>query len=119
MQKLILGLFVLFPGLVTLTPGCKKGHPLMSEGVIVGWNYGSCATCGGFYLNMSNDTVRDSSTYYVLGYPEGLNPIINQYFTQYQKNHAPIYVSFDWQPASLNIPYAAANWIEVTAIQSR
>lgn len=119
MKKLLFGLFVLFTAFVTWLPGCKKGHQFMNEGVIVGWNYGSCATCGGFYLNMSNDTVRDSSTYYVLDYPEGLNPIITQYFTQYNKNHLLIYVSFDWQPASLGNPTAPANWIRVTAIQSR
>jgi hypothetical protein len=116
MKNFIFSIFVLFLGVLPGTLGCKKGHQFMNQGVIVGWNYGSCATCGGFYLNMSNDTVRDSSTYYVLGWSDATFPIVNQYSTQYNQNHSPIYVSFDWQHVNLNVP---SNWIKVTAIESR
>lgn len=118
MKKLVFGLFALFPTVIG-TPGCKKGHQFMSQGMIVGWNYGSCAICGGFYLNMSDDTVKDSSTYYVINWADGLDSVINQYAVQYNRNHSPIYVSFDWQRANLGNLYTQANWIRVTAIQSR
>jgi hypothetical protein len=117
MKKRILSIFVLSLGVLIGTQACKKEHQSMMQGVIVGLNYGACATCGGFYINRSNDTVRDSASYYVLGWPDALDSVINQYYTQYNKNHSPIYVSFDSQPVlSLNVP---ANWIRVTAIQSR
>jgi len=87
----------------------------MDNAVIVGWNDGYCATCGGFYLNLSNDTARNSNTRYALNYSDNLIPIINQYSTRYHKDHAPIYVSVSWTSISNEQP----NWIRVTAIQSR
>ncbi len=99
--------------------GCRKGHAFMSEAVIVGWNYGACATCGGFYLNISSDTSRDSTTYYVINYSVSLNAVISQYSLQYTKNRSPIYVFVDWQPARKTIPYAPVNWIYVTNIEAR
>jgi len=98
---------------VSLIISCKKEQPL-SNGIIVGLNYGACVTCGGFYLNLSNDTAINPSTYYVLDYPENLNGIINQYYADYNKNHKPIYVSVSWQPVP-NETY----WIQVTNIFSR
>jgi hypothetical protein len=92
---------------------CKKDQ-LMNNGVIVGWNYGACAMCGGFYLNLSNDTVKNSNTFYVLNYPDSLTQIINQFSSEYNKNQAPIYVFVNWQP----IPNQK-NWIRVTDIRPR
>ncbi len=102
--------FILAFSLIT---ACEKDQP-MSNGIIVGLNYGACATCGGFYLNLSNDTAINSNTYYVLNYPNNLDGTINQYYANYNKNHSPIYVSISWQP----IPNKT-NWIEVTNIFSR
>jgi hypothetical protein len=119
MKKYIFNVIVLFLGALIGTSGCKKEHPSMTQGVIVGWNLGSCVTCGGFYLNMSNDTARGSATYYVLNWPLAADSLIDQDATQYNKNHLPIYVSFDWQPVGVTSPPDAANWIRVTAIQSR
>lgn len=85
----------------------------------MGWNYGACATCGGFYLNLSPDTTISSSTYYVLDYPVALNGEIAGFFAQYNKNHLPIYVSVNWQLASLSDPGAPANWIRVLDIKAR
>jgi hypothetical protein len=98
---------------IGLIASCSKDQS-MSNGVIVGLNYGSCVTCGGFYLNLSNDTTINPNTYYVLNYSDNLNGIINQYYTNYNENHKPIYVSVNWQP----IPNKA-NWIRVTNIFSR
>jgi hypothetical protein len=119
MKNFIFSIFVLFLGVLPGTLGCKKGHQFMNQGVIVGWNYGSCVTCGGFYVNMSNDTVKGPATYYVLNWSDAAQPLISGYFSQYNKNHLPTYVSFDWQPVSLNVPGDPANWIRVTAIESR
>jgi hypothetical protein len=119
MKKSIYIAFVVLLGVLIGTPGCKKEHQLMNQGVIVGWNDGACVTCGGFYINTSNDTIRDSTSYYVLNWPDAVLSVINQYSAQYHKNHLPIYISFDSQPVSLNVPGAPANWIRVTAIQSR
>ena len=91
----------------------KKDQPL-SNGIIVGLNCGACATCGGFYLNLSNDTAINLNTYYVLNYSDNLNGIISQYSTDFNKNHTPIYVAVSWQP----IPNKT-NWIRVTNIFSR
>ena len=119
MKKHILSVFVLFLGVLIGSPGCKKEHQSMTQGVIVGWNYGTCVTCGGFYVNMSNDTAKGPATYYVENWSDAADSIIGLYATQYNKNHKPIYVSFNSQPASLNVPSAPADWIRVTAIQSR
>ena len=91
-----------------------KKDQLIDNGVIVGWSYGSCAICRGFYLNLSNDTVRNSNTFYVLNYPDSLIQIINQYSSDYSKNQTPIYVYVNWQA----IPNQK-NWIRVTEIRSR
>lgn len=91
----------------------------MNDGVIVGWNYGACVTCGGFYLNLSNDTTINANTYYVVNHADNLNSIIAQYFIQYNKDHLPIYVSVDWQLARMNNPNLPANWIRVTDIRTR
>lgn len=72
----------------------------MNSGVIVGWNNGYCITCGGFYLNLSNDTARNAHTYYVLNYSQSLTPIVIRLNRQYNKNQAPIYVFVDWQPVT-------------------
>jgi hypothetical protein len=105
--------FLTFILAISSIVSCKKDQS-MSNGIIVGLNYGSCAQCGGFYLNLSNDTAKNSSTYYVLDYPENLNGIINQYYNDYNMNHKPIYVSVSWQAVSnMN------NWIRVTNIFSR
>jgi hypothetical protein len=119
MKKYIYIAFVFFLGVLIGTPGCKKEHQSMNQGVIVGWNDGACVTCGGFYINTSNDTIRDSTSYYVLNWTDAVLSVINQYSAQYHRNHLPIYISFDSQPVSLNVPGAPANWIRVTAIQSR
>jgi hypothetical protein len=86
----------------------------MNNAVIVGWNNGFCATCGGFYLNFSNDTTRNANTYYALNYSDNLNDIVNQYSNEYNRNHMPIYVSANWQ----TVPNQT-NWIRVTDIRSR
>jgi hypothetical protein len=88
---------------------------LMDNGLIVGWNYGYCSTCGGFYLNLSDDSTINSDTYYVLNYSDALTPTILQYSKQYNKNHNPIKVLVSWDP----IPSGRANWIRVTDIRSR
>jgi hypothetical protein len=119
MNKLVFSVFVLSLGLLIGAPGCRKRHEFRSEGVIVGWNDGACSTCGGFYVNISADTVKDSSSYYVLNYSDALTSVIVQYSTQYHQDRSPIYISFDWQPVSLNDPGAPSNWIRVTAIRSR
>jgi hypothetical protein len=98
---------------VSLIASCTKDQSL-SNGIIVGWNYGSCPQCGGFYLNLSNDTAINPNTYYVLNYSDNLNGIINQYSSDYNKDHNPIYVSVSWQP----VPNKT-NWIRVTNIFSR
>jgi hypothetical protein len=102
--------FILAFGLIT---SCKKDQPL-SNGVIVGLNYGSCMTCGGFYINLSNDTAINLNTYYVLNYSDNLIGLINQYYIDFNKDQKPIYVSVSWQP----IPNKT-NWIRVTNIFSR
>lgn len=98
---------------ISLTISCDKDQT-MSNGILVGLNYGSCVTCGGFYLNLSNDTAINSNTYYVLNYSDNLNGIINQYYMDFIKNHPPIYVAVSWQP----VPNRT-NWIRVTNIFSR
>ena len=105
--------FLAFILTISLTVSCEKDQSL-SNGVIVGLNYGSCAQCGGFYLNLSNDTSINLNTYYVLNYSDNLNGIISQYSTDFNKNHTPIYVAVSWQP----IPNKT-NWIRVTNIFSR
>ena len=104
---------VAFLAALIMIASCKKDQ-LLNNGVIVGWNYGYCATCGGFYLNLSNDTVKNSSTYYVLNYSDSLNQVISQFSAEYSKNQAPIYVYVIWQP----VPNQA-NWIRVTDIRPR
>jgi hypothetical protein len=93
---------------------CKKDN-FMNNGVIVGWNYGYCATCGGFYLNLSNDTAINSNTYYVINYSDNLTGKINQYSNEYNKKHAPIFVSVNYIPVS----GTQTNWIRITDIKSR
>lgn len=105
--------------LLACTAGCAKTRPFMNQGVIVGWNYGACSTCGGFYLNLSNETTINANTYYVLNYSDNLTAAIDQYSVQYNKLHAPIYVDVDWQPASKTSPSAPSNWIRVTDIRTR
>ena len=105
--------FLAFILVISLIASCKKDQSV-SNGVIVGLNYGSCATCGGFYLNPGNDTAINSNTYYVLKYSDDLDGIMEQYSNDYNKNHMPIYVSVSWQA----IPNKT-NWIRVTNIRSR
>jgi hypothetical protein len=106
--------YLAFVIVLTMIVSCKKDH-FMNNGVIVGWNYGFCATCGGFYLNLSNDTAINSNTYYVINYSDNLTGLINQYSNEYNKNHTPIFVSVNYVPVS----GAQANWIRVTDISSR
>ena len=113
MKKLIFSIYVLFLVVLIGMSGCKeKEHQSLMQGVIVGLNYGSCATCGGFYINRSNDTVKTSASYYVLNWPDALDSVIDQYYTQYNKDHSPIYVSFDWQPVGQTMVSNAAGQLD-------
>jgi hypothetical protein len=105
--------YLAFVVVFIMIDSCKKDQS-MSNGVIVGWSYGVCATCGGFYLNLSNDTAKNANTYYVINYSDNLNNMITQYSNEYSKNHMPIEVSVNW----LTIPNQI-NWIRVTDIRSR
>jgi hypothetical protein len=92
---------------------CKKSSN-WTAGQIVGWNNGYCATCGGFYVNLSSDTTINTNTLYAINYANNLQGIVNQFYAEYNKNHMPIPVSFSSQP----IPNQK-NWIRVTGILNR
>jgi hypothetical protein len=115
MKRMVIELFALLLFVLSTITSCRKEHKFMNEGVIVGWNYGFCSTCGGFYLNLSNDTVINANTYYVLNYSKALTSVIAQYANQFNKNHLPINVYVDW----LSIPIGQSNWIRVTDIRTR
>ncbi|HVM86645.1 MAG TPA: hypothetical protein VMT76_00555 [Puia sp.] len=99
--------------------GCSKTNHFMNEGVIVGWNYGYCATCGGFYLNSSNDTVKNAGTYYVLNYSASLTETINKLDSAYNHDNKPIYVSVSWQSLHLQDSSFPTNWIHISDIRER
>jgi hypothetical protein len=98
---------------------CSKSEQLTNVGIIVGWNYGYCSTCGGFYLNRSNDTTMNSKTYYALNYSSSLNDVVEKLNDEYAKNLKPIYVYVEWQPVNLVVPSAPTNWVHVTYIKER
>jgi hypothetical protein len=99
-MKKFICIFAIFISATLLLTSCKKDHTWKSSGIIVGWNNGYCVTCGGFYLNLSNDTTRSSNTYYVLNYSPSLTRVITELYQQYNKNQQLIYVLVDWQPAA-------------------
>lgn len=86
-------LFVFFAAMIS----CKKeGLPPQTWGtdaVIVGWNYGYCPVCGGFYLNFGNNTrMNDSATYYIFHWDTAVNDFFNKY-----GHKTPRFVQIDWQ----------------------
>jgi hypothetical protein len=82
-------------------------------------NYGACPTCGGFYLNLSNDTTMNADTYYALNYSESVTATINQLDSEFNHDHEPIYVSVDWQSLHAQDSSLPLNWIHVTGIKKR
>ena len=98
---------------------CNKSQQFTNLGVIVGWNYGSCMMCGGFYLNRSNDTTMNSKTYYALNYSSSLNDVVEKLSAEYAKNLKPIYVYVEWQSLDSVVLGAPANWVHVTYIKER
>ncbi|HSZ85269.1 MAG TPA: hypothetical protein VK787_04525 [Puia sp.] len=94
---------------------CRKSQQEQENlGVIIGWNYGACATCGGFYFNPSNDTVKNPGTLYALTYTDSLTGIIERLENAYAGNLRPIFVYVGWKQLD-----APANWVTVTYIKKR
>jgi hypothetical protein len=72
----------------------------MNQGVIAAWSAGSCQTCGGFYINLSNDTILSPHTYYILStYAPSLNATIQNLMSTAFKTHKAVYVSLNWYAA--------------------
>ena len=92
---------------------CKKDVQ-GTNGQIVGWNSGYCATCGGFYINFSNDTGITGSTRYALNYDASVQPLVAQFYSNFTKNHQPIPIFFDYTPVS-----DPPSWIHVTHLSPR
>jgi hypothetical protein len=99
---------------------CRKSQPLEGNlGVIVGWNYGACETCGGFYFNLANDTAKNAGTLYALNYSDSVSAIVDSLSNEYEANQQPIFIYVAWKPLSLTVPGAPANWVTVTSIKKR
>jgi hypothetical protein len=81
----------------TLIIECKKEEKFMNQGVIAAWSEGACQTCGGFYVNLSNDTTITPHTYYIIStYSPSLNGTIQSLMTTAFKTHKAVYVSLNW-----------------------
>ena len=107
-------------GLCFLFSNCRKSQQVQGDlGVVLGWNYGACPTCGGFYFNPSNDTAKNSGTLYALSYADSLNTTIDSISSEYAKNLQPIFVYIRWTPLRLTNPDAPANWVIVSYIKKR
>ena len=96
--------------------GCtKQSSDALKPAQIVGWNEGACATCGGFYVNFSNDTTINTNPYYVLNYPDALLVTVERYYTAYHEHRSPIAISLD----SVSVQNGYFHWIRATAIRDR
>ncbi|HLY70149.1 MAG TPA: hypothetical protein VKR53_10510 [Puia sp.] len=99
---------------------CRKSQQEPGNlGTIVGWNYGACATCGGFYFNPSNDTAKNNATLYALTYTDSLATTIDSLSHAYAVNLKPVFVYITWKSVRLTDPDAPSNWVNVTYIKKR
>jgi hypothetical protein len=84
----------------TVFSGCSKKEKFMNQGVIAAWSEGACQTCGGFYVNLSNDTTITPHTYYIINtYPQSLNATIQNLMTTAFNTRKEVYISLDWYAA--------------------
>jgi hypothetical protein len=97
---------------------CKKSLPLPA-GVIVGWNRGYCMTCGGFYINLSNDTTLNANTYYAINCSSSAQNEVDSLNTKYESSLKPIKVYIQWSLNHLTDTAAPSNWIFVSYIRER
>ena len=111
---------ILMIGLCFLFSHCRKSQARPGNlGVIVGWNYGACETCGGFYFNPSNDTAKNAGTLYALNYSDSLTATIDSLSNAYAANQQPIFIYLVWKPLDQVVPGAPADWVTVTSIRKR
>jgi len=90
--------------------GCKKNNeaPYQSKGIIIGYDYRTCAMCGGLEITIENDTTKNPPPFYEI------NASLQQLGIS-ENTKFPINVSLNWKHDTL--PLEAYRYIIVSQIK--
>jgi hypothetical protein len=96
--------------LLLLLTACKKDHQTTfeSHGTLTGYDYATCATCGGIKITIANDTTKNPPPFYRIG--SSLMQLGIPESTPF-----PINVELNWQ--HVTTPIGNSGYITVSAIQ--